>query len=198
MDTVVPLFVKDTFHWGSTAAGLVFICVMIPGFFSPVVGSWADKYGTKWPATVGFLSCVPLLVCLRFVTENSVGHKVLLCALLVLIGIAFTISNTPLMAEISYAIDAKETECPGIWGEKGVYGIGYGFFNTSFALGGAIGSLMAGYLVAGPGWGTMTWVMGLWFAVGAVFVSFLVGGKPAGPTGDLAASTSESVPKHAV
>ena len=36
-DTVLPLFVRDVFHWNSTAAGLVFIC-----FTSPLVGALAD------------------------------------------------------------------------------------------------------------------------------------------------------------
>ncbi|KAH8880021.1 MFS general substrate transporter [Thozetella sp. PMI_491] len=183
-DTVLPLFVKDTFHWNATAAGLVFVCVMVPGFLAPVVGLWSDRYGAKWPSTVGFIASVPPLVCLRFVTDDSTGHKVLLCALLVLLGFTFTLCNTPLMAEISYAIDEKEAQCPGIWGEKSVYGIGYGLFTTAFALGGTVGSLMAGYLQAGPGWGTMTWALGLWIGAGAVMVGFMVGGKPAKPSAE--------------
>ncbi len=163
---------------------LVFICIMIPGFFSPIVGLWSDRYGARWPSTSGLVASIPLLVCLRFVTENSIGHKVLLCALLVLVGFAFTVTNTPLMAEISYAIDAREAKAPDL-GQEGVYGIGYGLFTTAFALGGTVGSLMAGYLVAGPGWGTMTWAMALWFGLGAVVVFFLVGGKsPVRSAGD--------------
>ncbi|KAK3944954.1 major facilitator superfamily domain-containing protein [Diplogelasinospora grovesii] len=177
-DTVVPLFVKNTFHWSSTAAGLVFICVMVPGFASPLVGMLSDKYGAKWPSVVGFAATVPLLVCLRFVTDNTLQHKVLLCALLALMGLTLlTLANTPLMAEITYSINAKEAERPGMWGAKGVYGIAYGLYATAFALGGTIGSIMAGYLVAGPGWGTATWSLALWCAFGVV-VSCGLGGRP--------------------
>jgi MFS family permease len=154
----------------------VFICVMIPSFGSPSLGKLADRYGARWPSLVCFAAMVPLVVCLRFVTDDSTGHKVLLCALLTLLGITL-LANTPLMAEITYAIDAREASQPGIWGDKGVYGIAYGLFTTAFALGGTVGALMAGYIVAGPGWSTMTWAVAIWCAAG-VPVAFFLGGKP--------------------
>lgn len=89
--------------------------------------------------------------------------------ILTLLGITMlTFANTPLLAEMTYAIEAKEQRRPGIWGEKGVYGIAYGLWTTAFALGGTIGSIMAGYINAGPGWATLTWVLGLWSALGAL------------------------------
>jgi MFS family permease len=175
---VLPLFVKNTFHWTSTAAGVIFISVMVPGFFAPLVGMLADRYGARWPSLAGFVATVPLLVCLRFVTENSIGHKVLLGALLALLGLTLTFCNTPLMAEITYAIEEKEARRPGMWGEKGVYGVGYGLFTTAFALGGTAGSLLSGYVQAGPGWGTMTWALAVWMAAGIPVVALWVGGKP--------------------
>lgn len=177
-DTVLPLFVKNTFNWTSTAAGLIFICVMIPGFGAPLVGVLADRYGARWPSLAGFVASVPLLVCLRFVTESSIGHKVLLGALLVLMGTTLTFCNTPLMAEITYAIEEKEARRPGMWGVNGVYGVGYGLFTTAFALGGTAGSLLSGYVVAGPGWGTATWALAIWCAAGVPVVALWVGGEP--------------------
>jgi nitrate/nitrite transporter NarK len=187
-DTIIPLFVKDTFDWNSTAAGLVFVCVMIPGFVAPVVGIISDRYGAKLPAVLGFAASVPLLVCLRFITENTLHDKVAFCAILALLGLTFTFSNPALMAEISYAIEAKEATHPGHWGEKGVYGTAYGLYTTAFALGGTIGTLMAGYIQAGPGWGTTTWVLGLFVSVGVVSTSLFVGGKPSKPNGGVSPS----------
>ncbi|OIW28870.1 MFS general substrate transporter, partial [Coniochaeta ligniaria NRRL 30616] len=174
-DTVLPLFVKNTFNWTSTAAGIIFICIMVPGFVAPLVGMLSDRYGARWPSLAGFVASVPLLICLRFVTENTIGHKVLLGALLALLGLTLTFCNTPLMAEITYAIEEKEARRPGMWGEKGVYGIGYGLFTTAFALGGTAGSLLSGYVVAGPGWGTMTWALAIWVAAGIPVVALWLG-----------------------
>ncbi|KAI3395040.1 hypothetical protein diail_1863 [Diaporthe ilicicola] len=183
-DTVLPLFVKDTFGWSSTAAGLIFFCIFIPGFISPVVGWLCDRHGARWPSTAGFAASIPLVVCLRFVTDNTIGHKVLLGALLALLGVTLTFANTPLMAEITYAIDAEEAASPGIFGQKGVYGLGYGLFCTSFALGGSAGSLMSGYVMNDAGWGTLTWVLAIWMASGTVVVALGVGeGKTTTPKG---------------
>lgn len=171
---------KSTFHWSSTAAGLIFFCIFIPCFSSPVAGWLSDRYGARWPSFTGFALSIPLLVCLRFVTEDSIGPKVLLGALLALLGATLTLCGTPLMAEITYAIEAEEAKSPGIFGEKGVYGLGYGLFCTAFALGGSVGSLMSGYVVAGVGWGTLTWALAVWMLGGAVVVALTVGDKPTG------------------
>ncbi|KAI1204962.1 MFS general substrate transporter [Annulohypoxylon truncatum] len=176
-DATLALFVQSTFEWSSTAAGIMFLAIFIPTFISPVVGWLSDKYGAKWPSFFGFCLTVPLLVCLRFVTQNTIQHKVLLGFLLALLGISLSFVNVPLMAEITYAIEDKAAEEPGIFGEKGVYGLGYGLFTMSFALGGTIGPLWAGYVFKSAGWGTMTWSFAVWAATGAIVVFIWVGAK---------------------
>ncbi|OTB16755.1 hypothetical protein K445DRAFT_317047 [Daldinia sp. EC12] len=176
-DATLALFVQRTFGWNSTAAGIMFLAVFLPGFISPLVGWLADKYGARWPCFFGFIFMIPLLVCLRFVTDNSIQHKVLLCVLLALLGITLAFANVPLMAEITYVIEAKVAEQPGVFGEKGVYGLGYGLFNMAFSLGGVVGPLWAGYVVESAGWGTLTWSFAIWAASGAVVSYLWLGGK---------------------
>lgn len=96
-------------------------------------------------------------------------------------GVTLSFSNTPLMAEISYAIEAEEKAHPGVFGDQGAYGLGYGLFCTSFALGGTIGALMSGYVMAGEGWATLTWVLAVWMAGGAVVVGLWAGEGKDGP-----------------
>ncbi|KAI0099442.1 MFS general substrate transporter [Daldinia grandis] len=176
-DATLALFVQRTFGWNSTAAGIIFLAIFLPGFISPLVGWLADKYGARWPCFFGFCILVPLLVCLRFVTQNTIQHKVLLCFLLALLGIALAFANVPLMAEITYVIEAKVAKQPGIFGENGVYGLGYGLFNVAFSLGGVVGPLWAGYVVESAGWGTLTWSFAIWAASGAVVAYFWLGGE---------------------
>ncbi|KAH7025940.1 major facilitator superfamily domain-containing protein [Microdochium trichocladiopsis] len=175
-DAVLALFVQDTFGWNSTAAGVIFLAIFLPGFVSPFVGWLSDRYGAKWPSVSGFVSAVPILVCLRFVTENTIGQKALLAVLLALLGTALAFSNTPLMAEISYAIEAEEVANPGCFGDKGAFGVGYGLFTMAFALGGVVGPLWAGYVVASAGWGTMGWSFALFSASAAVVGVLWLGG----------------------
>ncbi|KAI1423688.1 MFS transporter-like protein [Xylaria sp. FL1777] len=169
-DAVLALFVQGLFGWNSTAVAILFLALFIPGFIAPLAGWLSDKYGAKWPSFAGFVATIPVLISLRFVTENTIQHKVLLAFLLALAGITLPFSMTPLMAEISYVIEAKEAENPGIFGTKGVYGLAYGLFNMAFALGGIIGPIWAGYVVKAAGWGTLTWNFGLWSASAALVV----------------------------
>lgn len=125
---------------------------------------------------------------MRFATSNTIQHKVLLCALLTLLGATLiTLAITPLMAEMTYAMEEREAEQRGIWGEKGVAG---SLWTMAFALGGTIGSIMAGYLNDGPGWGTTTWCFAVWAALGAL-VSLGLGSKPNKPNGGRVTSAGQ-------
>ncbi|RWA03933.1 hypothetical protein EKO27_g11171 [Xylaria grammica] len=183
-DAVLALFVRRLFGWNSTAVAVLFLALFLPGFIAPLAGWLSDKYGAKWPSFAGFVATIPVLISLRFVTENTIQHKVLLAFLLALAGFTLPFSMTPLMAEISYVIEAKEDESPGIFGTKGVYGLAYGLFNMAFALGGIIGPIWAGYVVESAGWGTLTWNFGLWSASAAVVVFIWGANKPQTPAVD--------------
>ena len=180
-DAVLALFLQTTFSWTSTAAGIFFLTLFLPGFIAPLVGWISDKYGAKWPSFGGFCAGVPLLVCLRFVSQNTIEQKVLLGFLLALLGCAFAFSGVPLMAEVSYVIDDIEAKHPGIFGEKGVYGLGYGLWTMAFALGGTLGPIWAGEVLDNDDWGTMGWSFAIWGASAAVAVLIGLGpGKQAG------------------
>ena len=132
-DSVLPLYVEDTFGWGATAAGLVFLPLLLPAFFSPLVGAAIDRIGPRWFTVSGLLLLTPLEALLRFVDHNSIRQKVLLCALLLLIGLALNLATTPLLAEITYVIEQKEKDNPGLFGKKGAYAQAYGLWNVAWA-----------------------------------------------------------------
>ncbi|KAL8392275.1 hypothetical protein RB595_002464 [Gaeumannomyces hyphopodioides] len=177
LEVTVPLFVKNTYGWNSTAAGLVLLASMLPSLLSPVIGAISDKYGAKWPSFAGFFLSIPVLVCLRFAEiDSTLAQKVTLVALLTVLGMTMGMADSPLMAEITYAIQDAEAANPGMWGEKGVYGAAYGLFTTFYALGETCGGLMGGYLVSGVGWSTYTWAISLWCVVGSIAVVLYVGG----------------------
>jgi MFS family permease len=137
-DAVLPLYVKATFGWSSTgagnisinnflgsfltaSAGLIFLAVVLPSFLGPVVGWACDRYGARWLATSGFLLVTPVAILLRLVTHNTIGQKILLCALLAIIGLAVNLIATPIMTDISHVVERKESKNPGIFGKKGAY-----------------------------------------------------------------------------
>lgn len=160
-DSVLPLFTKTTFNWTATGAGLIFLPIVIPTFLGPLIGGLSDKHGPRWYATIGFLGCCPFLILLRLVDHNSIRQKVLLCALLALIGLFLTLALTPIMAEVTYAVMDKESRRPkGYYGKNGAYAQAYSLFNIAWAAGAMIGPLLAGLVVEARGWPTATLILG--------------------------------------
>jgi MFS family permease len=179
-DSVLTIHAANVFGWNSTGAGLLFLPVVIPGFLAPLFGWLSDKYGGRYFATVGFLCACPPLVCLRFVDENSMKDKVLLCALLAVVGLFLALTFPPIMAEISSVVEAKEKSMlarghPG-FGSGGAYAQAYALFNVAFAGGCMVGPLLAGFIVEDRGWATMAWVLGLISAIAAVPTCLWLGG----------------------
>jgi len=175
-DSVVPLFVARTFHWDSIGAGLVFLAVVIPTLASPLAGYVADRYGARWLTVTGFVIAVPFWLLLRLVTYDSLSQKVLFCALLFLIGVSLTLVLPPLMAEVSYIIEAKEKQHPGIYGPSGAFAQAYGLLIAAFSAGTLIGPIWSGYVEDSAGWKTMTLSLGLFSLAGALPCLIYTGG----------------------
>ncbi|KAF2260238.1 MFS transporter-like protein [Lojkania enalia] len=179
-DSVLTIHAAEVFNFRSTAAALLFLALVIPTFFAPLGGLLSDKYGGRYFAAGGFLLSCPPFICLRFIQENSVSDKVLLCALLALIGFFLSFTFPPFMAEISRVVEAKEKSIqangrPG-FGPGGAYAQAYALFNVAFAGGCMVGPLLAGFIVQERGWSTMTWVMGLLDGVTAIPSFLYLGG----------------------
>ncbi|KAG0651243.1 putative MFS-type transporter [Hyphodiscus hymeniophilus] len=176
-DSSLPLYVKNTFHWTSNGAGLIFVCLIVPQFVAPFIGAFSDRSGPRLPTTLGLFGAIPFWVCLRFVTYDSISQKVLLCAMLSMIGFCLTLVMAPLMAEIDHVVEVEEKRRPGSLGKRGAAAQGFGLFNTAFALGTLIGPLWAGFVIDKAGWGTMGWTLGLLSGVAAAATLIWTGGK---------------------
>ena len=160
-DSTLPLFVNRVFGWDSLGAGLIFIALIVPSFGGPLIGRWTDKYGPRWIAAGGLVLSLPFWVLLRLVDHDTLRQKVLLCALLVLLGLAFALTLTSLMTEFSKVCDAKEKQDPNLFGNRSAYAQSYGIFNVAWAGGTLIGPLWAAAVKKDAGWKTMTWTFGL-------------------------------------
>ncbi|KAJ5559112.1 hypothetical protein N7461_003084 [Penicillium sp. DV-2018c] len=177
-DSVLPLFVHETFGWAQSGQGLIFIPLMVPHALDPVTGFVIDKFPKtiRYFTAAAFLASVPVMVLLRLVTENSMQQKILLCALLALVGLCFAIAMPPLVAEVFFAVQEKEDERPGIFGRGGAMALAFGLSNMGFAAGALIGPFFAGFIRQNAGWGTMGWALGLIAGSSAVPTLLFLGG----------------------
>lgn len=177
-DSILPLFTKNTFGWNATGAGLIFLPIVVPTFIGPVIGHLSDKQGPRWYATTGFVGSCPVMILLRLVDHDSLRQKVLLCALLALIGFFLILAITPVMAEVTYAVMDKESRRPkGYYGANGAYAQAYSLFNMAWAAGCMIGPLLAGLVVNSKGWPTATLILGCLSIFTAFPVVYWTGGS---------------------
>jgi MFS family permease len=179
-DSVLTIHAANTFGWSSTGAALLFLPIVIPSFFSPLWGWLSDRYGGRYVCVVGFLCACPPLVCLRFVDENTMQDKVLLCALLAVTGLFIGTTFAPVMAEISAVAEEKERTMlangrPG-FGPGGAFAQAYALYNVAFAGGCLTGPLLAGFVAEDNGWATMAAVLGALSAVTALPAFLWLGG----------------------
>ncbi|KAH7313342.1 major facilitator superfamily domain-containing protein [Stachybotrys elegans] len=170
-DSILPLFVEETFGWNSTGAGLVFLPLVLPTFLSPLIGALGDRYGPKWLATGGFLLATPFLVCLRFVENDSINHIVLLCGLLVGIGVAIALVFGPLMAEITWTVQEDHADS-----SVAPYALAYGFYSMAFSGGALIGPILGGMVRDSAGWPTVGWALAIVSFVTSITQLIWIGG----------------------
>lgn len=177
-DSVLPLFVQDTFGWKQTGQGLAFIPLMVPHIIDPITGYVIDRFpkSPRYIVAGGFLAAVPVAVLLRVVTENTMHDKIVLCALLALLGVCLAVVMTPLVTEVFHAVKEKENESPNIFGRGGAMALAFGLSNMGFAAGSLIGPFFAGFIRQSAGWGTMGWAMGLITGVTALPCLLFLGG----------------------
>jgi MFS family permease len=179
-DSVLTIHAATLFGWTSTGAALLFLAIVIPTFLAPLFGWLSDKYGGRYPAAIGFLGACAPLICLRFVDENTINDKVILCALLALTGLFLALTFPPIMAEISSVVEAKEKSMLASgragFGTGGAYAQAYGLFNMAFAGGCLAGPLLAGFIVEDKGWSVMALVLGILSAVTSIPAFLWLGG----------------------
>ncbi|KAL4912486.1 major facilitator superfamily domain-containing protein [Aspergillus aurantiobrunneus] len=167
-DSVLPLYVRSTFDMGPMGIGLCFVPLFLPAFFSTLIGSAVDHYGSRKIAFLGFVLDVPAFVLLQLVGENTVRDQIVLYTLLFFAGLAAALKTVSLMVEVSHVVEGKEKECPGIFGDKGGTAQAYGLFNVAWSGGQLLGPLVAGWLVSWAGWSCMVSVFGVVSGITAV------------------------------
>ncbi|BGO97902.1 hypothetical protein RTBOTA2_001392 [Rhodotorula toruloides] len=134
LDTGMVLYVKDQYGLDEQGAGLIFIAVVVPSFIvSPLAGWFTDRYGSKWPATLGvtmFVATYPLLL--------IEGPLPLFVFFLVLVGVGLSCVVTPTTHDLNVAAAATPGAEPAQV---------FALFNLAFSLGSFIGPICGGQIM---------------------------------------------------
>ena len=113
-DAILPLFVKRTFFYTSTGAGLIFLAITVPSTLGTVIGALSDRYGTRATSLLGFALTTPSLALMGLVKDDSIGHQITLVCLLVLVGSSYQPSSVTLdhVAHSSHGSDSTSFSLP--------------------------------------------------------------------------------------
>ncbi|EME50292.1 hypothetical protein DOTSEDRAFT_122098, partial [Dothistroma septosporum NZE10] len=164
------------FGRSSQCAGLLYIAFVLPSFGSPLVGACVDRYGGRWIAATGFLLSPAVLVCLRFVNENNLQDRVLLAALLCLLGCLLGTTISVFCAEVSRTVADIEHRRPGCCGSNGIVAQAQGLWWATYTLGVTVGLLWGGFVQRVAGWSTMPWSLALLGGITAIPVATFTSG----------------------
>lgn len=112
LDALLPLFVKRTFHWTASGAGLIFLTFTAASVTNLAVGRYIDKRGTKWLPSLGLFACGPPLVLLRLIEQDTMANKACLCVLLITIGLCFALIAPATYKNFAHCV-SRVQETPG-------------------------------------------------------------------------------------
>ena len=135
---------RDRYHWGATASGLVLLGMVGQTAFSPVIGYVTNRIGPRWPSAAAFFASGPIFITLGYYTQsNTTPSKVLFCVMVMGIGLCSCLGWIPHLVGIN------------IIAERSGSGQAYALMNVAFAMGLTVGPIWAGAVNARWGWSTL-------------------------------------------
>ncbi|EKV10246.1 Sucrose/H+ symporter, plant [Penicillium digitatum] len=160
MDTVLPIFIRQTFHWLSGATGAISLNLTIPSLIGPFVGMTSDKYGVRMISSIGFTLAAVAVALLTLTLHDDTKSKVMTCALLYFVGIGLNTSLTPLVAEIPRIVNIAQEEQPDIYSDKSAVTEAYMLLDAVFGAGTVLGPLLSDIALEKLGWTGCTTMLG--------------------------------------
>lgn len=178
-DSTIPIIGSDYYSFDSFDAGLLFLALGGPFFvFGPISGYCVDKFGTKLPTVLGFLSLVPTLACFRLVEPGGTKQIAVYAVLLVLSGIGVTVVGAPSIVEAGAVTERYYKANPSFFGETGPYAQLYGVNSMVVSAGFTFGPLVAGGLKESIGYGNMNAVLAGMCGLTGILCALYIGEWP--------------------
>lgn len=171
-DGALTIHLQDIFGYTPLEVGLTFMALLVPIFLAPLIGRIADRYGSRMVLTANLLLGTIPLVCLRYVSYNSIGQKVLVCALLFLVGLTCAGRIGIYTSQVNHAVRAFARDHSRQLDPDKAIAQAQGVWTAAYSLGCGLGPVYGGLIQGRAGWATETWAVAL-LGVSAAALAFL-------------------------
>ncbi|GBF59787.1 MFS transporter [Trichophyton mentagrophytes] len=161
LDTILPLFVMEKFHWSSSGAGLIFMVPAIASFTTIYIAALASKIGHGIVAAVAFMLAGMACFIMQLVQHDTTNDKMLLAGILFVLGACIATTEMIAMTQVIYAIEEHEVEFPGTFGATLPIAQAYALFNMALAAGQLLGPVATGIIRIHAGWDVLMITLGV-------------------------------------
>lgn len=178
LETVLPTHAASSLRWSSSLISLLFLLLVFPTLFSPLVGRLSDRLGARAVSAAGLALAAPSVAAMSFVTAPDPALVALLLVCMLALGLGISGVMTPLMAEIDSIADevaaAKPASTSASARAADMAAVAYSAFNVAMMSASIVAPLACGFLVEKAGWGvTILALAGLCVLSAAVLLCFL-------------------------
>jgi MFS family permease len=167
-DTTLPLFLSNTFGWGSMPVGLIFLGLQGPIIvLGPVIGGMRDRLGCRLPTVLGWIIVAPFLMLLALVGRPEIswaasgfGGEILVVVCIAGIGLGFLLIRGSGGFQVISVAKELEDENPGIFGPNGANSKVCALLEMAFNVAMLLGPLISGSLLETLGYFWLNVFMG--------------------------------------
>ncbi|CAI7617597.1 unnamed protein product [Penicillium crustosum] len=178
IETTLPLYVLDTYHWSSLGAGLVFLPLTIPSVLGIPIAHFVRHFVPRTVVVTGFFLMAVPTVSLRWTQANTIHHEIALIFLLFVVGVCLTTVQAIIMGDVSNAVRKIESLHRITEEKSSGQARGYALCNMAFAAGQTLGPIAGGFIKYEIGWGFMTLVLGILCLVAGLSSFFSMSAAP--------------------
>jgi MFS family permease len=171
-DGALTIHLQELFGYTPLEVGLTFMALLVPIFLAPLIGRIADRHGSRLVLAANLLLGTIPLVCLRYVNHNSIGQKVLVCALLFLVGLTSAGRIGIYTSQVNHAVREFARHRPRQLDAGKAIAQAQGVWTAAYSVGCALGPVYGGLIQGKAGWATETWAVAL-LSVCAAVLAFL-------------------------
>ena len=171
-DGALTIHLQDIFGYTTLEVGLTFMALLVPIFVAPLVGRVADRHGSRLVLTASLILGTIPLVCLRYVSYNSIGQKILVCAMLFLVGLSSAGRIGIYTSQVNHAVREFARDRPRLLDADRAIAQAQGVWTAAYSAGCGLGPVYGGLIQGRAGWSTETWAVAL-LSVFAAVLAFL-------------------------